>query len=74
MVQIVLTDEQAQVVASALEPVQVCDSRGNVLGRIDPVWTEDDIADARRRLASDEPRYTTAQVLEYLRSATHPTG
>ena len=68
MLQIVLTDEQAKVVASALKPVQVCDSRGNVLGRIDPIWTEEDIAEAKRRLASDEPRYTTAQVLEHLRS------
>jgi hypothetical protein len=38
------------------------------LGSIDPVWTEEDIADARRRLASDEPRYTTAQVLAHLKS------
>jgi hypothetical protein len=68
MVQIVLTDEQAQVVASALQPVRVCDSQGNFLGSITPIWTAEDIADAKRRLASNEPRYTTAQVLEYLRS------
>jgi len=68
MQQLVLTDEQAKLVASALKPVQVCDSRGNVLGTIEPIWTEEDIADAKRRLASDEPRYTTAQVMEYLRS------
>jgi hypothetical protein len=68
MLHIVLTDEQAKVVATALKPVQVRDTRGNVLGCINPVWTEEDIAEARRRLASDEPYYTTAQVLEYLRS------
>src|SRR5262249_28235353 len=65
---IVLNDEQAQLVATALKPVQVRDVKGNVLGYIPPVWTEEDIADAKRRLASEEPRYTTAQVLEYLRS------
>jgi hypothetical protein len=68
MLQIVLTDEQAKVVATALKPVQVRDGQGNALGWINPVWTEEDIAEAKRRLASDEPRYTTAQVLEYLRS------
>lgn len=68
MQQIILTDEQAEVVASALKPVAVCDGKGRVLGTIAPIWTEEDIADAKRRLASDEPRYTTAQVLEYLRS------
>jgi len=68
MLQIVLSDEQAKVVASALKPVQVCDREGNVLGCIAPIWTEEDITEAKRRLAADEPRYTTAQVLEYLRS------
>jgi hypothetical protein len=75
MNQIILTDEQAQVVASALKPVPVCDAKGRVLGTIMPIWTEEDIADAKRRLASDEPRYTTAEVLEYLRSPeTKPTS
>ncbi|MBV9126023.1 MAG: hypothetical protein JO112_21940 [Planctomycetes bacterium] len=68
MIQIVLNDEQAKTVASSLKPVQVRDGKGNVLGYIAPLWTEEDIAEARRRLASDQPRYTTAQVLEYLRS------
>jgi hypothetical protein len=68
MNQLVLTDEQAKVVATALKPVSVVDSRGNVLGTIDPLWTEADVAEAKRRLASDEARYTTAQVLEHLRS------
>jgi hypothetical protein len=68
MLEIVLTDEQAKVVATALKPVQVRDGNGHVLGIINPIWTEEDIADAKRRLASDEPRRTTAQVLEHLRS------
>ena len=72
MLEIVLTDEQAKAVASALKPVPVRDSRGNVLGCIAPIWTEEDLADAKRRLASDEPRYTTAQVLEHLRALPNP--
>jgi hypothetical protein len=68
MPEIVLTAEQARVVAGSLVPVMVRDGNGNTLGRIEPIWTAEDIADAKRRLASDEPRYTTAQVLEHLRS------
>ena len=68
MLEIVLTDEQAKVVATALKPVQVRDPKGNVLGCINPIWTEEDIAEAKRALASDEPWYTTEQVLAYLRS------
>ena len=68
MPQIVLSEDQARVIVSALEPVQVCGPDGKVLGSISPFWTAEDIAEARRRLASDQPRYTTAQVLEYLRT------
>ncbi len=68
MTHIVLNEEQARIVASALQPVQVRDGKGNVLGVIPPVWTAEDIADAKRRLASNEPHYTTEQVLDYLRS------
>jgi hypothetical protein len=68
MPQVILDDEQAKLLASALKPVEVRDRQGNLLGVIPPVWTEEDIADAKRRLASDEPRYTTAEVLEHLGS------
>jgi hypothetical protein len=68
MLEIVLNPEQAKVVASSLQPVQVRDERGNVLGVIAPAWTEEEIADAKRRLASGEPRLTLAQVLQHLGS------
>lgn len=68
MLQITLTDEQTQIVAKATTPVHVCDPAGNTLTIIQPVWTEADIAEAKRRLASDEPRYTTAEVLDHLRA------
>jgi hypothetical protein len=71
MLQIVLTDEQAKVVTTALKPVQVRDNHGNSLGWIQPIWTEEDIAEAKRVLASNEPWYTTEQVLAYLRSLEH---
>jgi hypothetical protein len=68
MPEIVLTAEQARVVEGSLVPVVVRNVNGAVLGSLPPIWTAEDIADAKRRLASDEPRYTTAQVLEHLRS------
>ncbi len=68
MTRIVLTDEQAKVVAAATEPVPVCDARGNVLGFLNPVWTEEDIAEAKKALAAGGPWYTTEQVLAHLRS------
>jgi hypothetical protein len=71
MTRIVLTDEQAKVVAAATEPVPVCDARGNVLGFVSRFWTEEDIAEAKKRLASDAPRLTTAELQAYLRSLEH---
>ena len=72
MSRIVLTAEQAKAVAGANGPVPVCDAAGNVLGYFTPDWTEDDIAEAKKRLSSDAPRLTTAEVLAYLRSLENP--
>lgn len=68
MQRIVLTDEQTKLLAAATEPVPVCDRHGNVLGFLGPVWTEEDIAEARKALATNSPWYTTDQVLAHLRS------
>jgi hypothetical protein len=68
LLEIVLTEEQAQVVTIALRPVQVRDRKGNVLGTFTPVWTEAHIAEAKRRLASNQPGYSLAEVLDYLQS------
>ena len=69
---IVLNDDQAKQVASLLKPIDVCDSQGNILGTFTPFWTEADIEDALRRVASDEPRYSFQQVMEHLRSLETP--
>jgi hypothetical protein len=63
MLQIVLTGEQAKVVASALKPVQVRDTKDKVLGWITPIRTEQDVAKAKQILASGEAWFTTEQVL-----------
>jgi hypothetical protein len=68
MLQITLTPEQAQVVATALKPVEVRDADGQVLGHIQPVWTEKDVEEATQDLATNQEWYTTEQVLAHLKS------
>jgi uncharacterized protein YmfQ (DUF2313 family) len=59
---VVLNEEQADIVAHALGPVNVRDPRGTVLGRIEPRLTPELIAELRRRARSPGPRYSGAQV------------
>jgi len=68
MTQLVLTEEQSKLAATAGHSLQVQDSNGNVLGTFSPFWTEEELVEARSRLASKQSRYTTAQLLDYLRS------
>jgi hypothetical protein len=66
---IILTDEQARIVAQALGgPVPVRDAHGNVLGHIEPRLTPEIIAELKRRARAPGPRYTGAQVQARLRA------
>jgi hypothetical protein len=62
MPEVILTEEQARVVAGALGPVTVRDPGGKVLGRIEPKLTPEMIAELKRRAASPGPWYTGQQV------------
>jgi hypothetical protein len=68
MPQIVLDDGQARVVTEAVEPVEVRDRKGHLLGFIPAPWTEEEIAEAERVLHSSEPGYTYAEIRQYLES------
>ena len=68
MPQIVLNDEQAKVLETALQPIEVVNRKGNLLRVLPPTWTEQEIAEARLRLAEKKPGLTTAQILDHLRS------
>jgi uncharacterized protein YmfQ (DUF2313 family) len=60
---VILTEDQAKVVAQSLGgPVNVRDSRGNVIGHIEPKLTPEMIAELKRRAASPGPFFTGAQV------------
>jgi hypothetical protein len=62
MRELILTDEQARLVAGALGPVTVRDTKGTVLGHIEPELTPEMIAELKRRAASPGPFYTGRQV------------
>jgi hypothetical protein len=70
MTQITLTSDQSEVFASATDVVTFCDASGNVLVRIQATVSDEEaviIAEAKRRLASDEPRIPSAEVLARLK-------
>ena len=73
MVQIVATDQQADLLRSVTGDCEIVDSEGRRLGHISTapagrseLFTDDEIAAARRAAASDQPRRTTRQVLDRL--------
>jgi hypothetical protein len=69
MSQIILNDEQFKAVIAATGSVEVCDPKGRVLGVIGPPLSPEEEAcaeEARRALASNQPRYTSEQVFTYL--------
>ena len=68
MPHIVVDEQQAKVISEATENVEIRDPRGTHLGYVAHGFTDEDIAIARQRIASAEPRYTTQEVLDHLRS------
>jgi hypothetical protein len=68
MTYIVVDDDAARAIAEAREGVEVRDRQGRCLGYLSCGVSEEDIALAKQRLASDAPRYTTQEVLDRLRS------
>jgi len=68
MSEIVLTEEQAKILATGSEQVILRDESGQLLGYVARGFTPAEIAEAERDLASDQPRYSTKEVLDRLRS------
>ena len=65
---IVVDDQQAKLITETQETLEIRDAQGRHIGYVAHLCTEEDIAIARQRLASGEPRYTTQEVLDHLRS------
>lgn len=66
---IVVDDRQAKIISEAGQTVEILDQHGNHLGYVAHPFTDEDIAVAKRRLQSDEPRFTTQEVFSHLRSS-----
>jgi hypothetical protein len=69
MTQIVLTEEQARIVAGSTESVEVLDPEGCVLALLQPLDPDlrETIRECRRRHASSAPRIPSEQVRAHLR-------
>lgn len=68
MTRLILDDQQVQTVAKASGTLELCDQRGNIVGYLPPCPSQDEIAEAKRRLNTPGPRRTTQQILENLRA------
>ena len=68
MTQIVLNDDQLKAVLAAKDAVALRDTEGNLIGYISPPPSQEEIAEAKRRLYSSGPWFSTKEVLEHLDS------
>ncbi len=70
MTEIILTGDQMHQLASATDDVVIADGQGNVIVRLPPKISEEEAAiidEAKRRLASDQPRIPSSEVLARLK-------
>jgi hypothetical protein len=71
MEHIVVDDQQAKLISEATESVEIRDPRGRHIGYVAHGFADEDMALAKQRMASDQPRYTTQEVLDHVRSLGH---
>ena len=69
---IIVSDDLCRSITESTEDIRFVTAAGEVLGRFEPELTPREMAEIRRRLASNEPRYTTQEVLDRLGSAPAP--
>src|ERR1700677_1035550 len=67
MTEIVLNDEQVKLVEQAKGTLLARDTKGRVVGRIEPELTLEMIAELKRQAESPGPWYTSEQVQARLR-------
>ncbi len=68
MTQIILNDDQAEVMQKAAGAVEVCNLRGELPGYFSRPPSAAGSAEAKRRLDSEGPWFSTRQVIEHLDS------
>jgi hypothetical protein len=65
---IVVDDQQAKIITEATEAIEIRDSQGRHLGYVVHWFSDEGIAIAKERHASDGPYFTTQEVLDNRRS------
>jgi hypothetical protein len=68
MVQVIVTADQARLLAASTECVEIVDANGKRLGTLLRPPSNDDVRIAKDRIAGDGKRYTTDEVVARLRS------
>lgn len=68
MKHVILTDEQARVLAATQGEVELRNAQGEVVARAQCGFTKEDIEEVLKLRDSDGPYYTTEQVLAHLHS------
>jgi hypothetical protein len=68
MIHIVVSDDQAQIISGSAAQIEIRDRNGNHLGYVAHGFSAADIALARQRAASPQPRLDIKQVLNHLQS------
>ena len=68
MVELVVTAEQAKLLAEATDSVEIVDGKGNRLGFFARRFSDREVGAAGLRAAAKQPGRPTAEVLERLRS------
>jgi hypothetical protein len=68
MTNLVLTEEQTRLLAEARGPVAIVTTKGNTVAVVHRGFTDEEVREAEKRLLIKEPSYTTAEVLNHLRS------
>ena len=66
MISIVVDDDQARAIADCAEFVEIRNREGRILGYVTHGFTADEVAVAQQRHRSEQPRFTTQEVLSHL--------
>lgn len=68
MPHITVTAEQAKLIATGPDGIEICDPSGRILGHVEPPVPPEEIEIAKARMNWPGPWYTTEQVLAHLQS------
>ncbi len=63
---IVVDEEQAKLIAETSQGVEIRDKQGKHLGFVAHSFSDEDVAIAKMRLQSNEPRLSTKEILDFL--------